>query len=267
MKVSYYNEATVFNFKNKIKQILILVYAITITYLSYNKKISSLYSTILFIILGTILIIRNWPIKNAPLFKAIVKDDLNKFKEYLIKNNLKVTNIHKFKYILGRTPILFAIEQNAYNIFKYLIENNYNLNYVPENTQPPVIFATHSGNIKFLNLLLKHKDKFDLYVKYDKFNANALEIAIWRGIKRKEEIEALLNAGMKFSINGYKNSGLEKSIPFEKIPIDVKKILVKRYVFDKVKNQLNIVDAIDKEKSLKSFDKINIYWKEYLDFA
>ena len=267
MKVSYYNEATVFNFKNKIKQILILLYAITIIYLSYNKKISSLYSTILFIILGTILIIRNWPIKNAPLFKAIVKDDLNKFKEYLIKNNLKVTNIHKFKYILGRTPILFAIEQNAYNIFKYLIENNYNLNYVPENTQPPVIFATHSGNIKFLNLLLKHKDKFDLYVKYDKFNANALEIAIWRGIKRKEEIEALLNAGMKFSINGYKNSGLEKSIPFEKIPIDVKKILVKRYIFDKVKNQLNIVDAIDKEKSLKSFDKINIYWKEYLDFA
>ena len=70
--------------KDKIKQILILLYALCIFYFSYFKKIPTLYSTILFIILGTIILIRNWPVQYAPLFKAMNNDDLNKFKDYLI---------------------------------------------------------------------------------------------------------------------------------------------------------------------------------------
>jgi ankyrin repeat protein len=249
------------------KQLFIKFYSIAIFYLSYIKQIPTIYSTIVFIILGTILLIRYWPVKFAPLFKIINNDDLNKFKEYISKNNLKVTNIHKFEYISGRTPILYAISQKAVNIFRYLLENGYNLNYFSRRGEPVITFVTHSGNIQMLNLLLQYKSKFDLYAKNPQFKANALEIAIWRGEDKKEEIEALLNAGMKFSINGYKNSRLEQSLPFNSISIDVKRILAKKYVLDKTVNQLNLVNEIDKKNSLKSFEGVNIYWKEYLDFA
>ena len=62
-------------------------------------------------------------------------DDLNKFKEYLSSHNLKVGNIHKIEYIYGKTPIIYAMERKAYNIFKYLIENSYNLKFFIELNQ------------------------------------------------------------------------------------------------------------------------------------
>ena len=254
--------------KDKIKQILILIYALVIFYFSYFKKIPTLYSTILFIILGTIILIRNWPVQHAPLFKAMHIDDLNKFKDYLKSNNLKVTNIHKLEYFQHKTPIMYAIDRRAFNIFQYLIENNYDLSYISKNSEPVITFAAHSGELKYLNLLLKYKDKFDLYAKNPRFNANALEILIWRGEDKLDSIEALLNAGMKFSINDYNNTIIGKQLcPFKDVPFDIKKILVKRYVFDQTINQINIVDELEKKKNIKSFNNINIYWKEYLDFA
>lgn len=257
-----------YNMKDKIKQILILLYALAIFYFSYFKKIPTLYSTILFIILGTIILIRNWPVQHAPLFKAMHIDDLNKFKDYLKSNNLKVTNIHKLEYFQGKTPIMYAIDRRAFNIFQYLIENNYDLSYISKNSEPVITFAAHSGELKYLNLLLKYKDKFDLYAKNPRFNANALEILIWRGEDKLDSIEALLNAGMKFSINDYNNTIIGKQLcPFKDVPFDIKKILVKRYVFDQTINQINIVDELEKKKNIKSFNNINIYWKEYLDFA
>ena len=258
-----------FNLINTIKQFLIFLYTLSILYLSYFKKISILYTSILLIILGTIIIIRNWSYKHAPLFKIMFTDDLNKFKEYLSKNNLSVKKIHNLKFLSGRTPILYSIEQRAFKIFKYLVENGYDLNYVGENSQPALTFAVHSGTYEFVELLLKHKDKFDLYAKDKDFNANALEIAIWRTIKydKKKEIEALLNSDMTFSISNYKKTKLELMTNFESIPFETKKLLAKRYVLDKLKNQLNIIEEIDTNKNLKSFDKVNIYWKEYLDFA
>ena len=72
---------------------------------------------------------------------------------------------------------------------------------------------------------------------------------------------------MKFSISNYKKTNLESMDSFESIPLDIKKILAKRYVLDKVKSQLNMIEEIDKKKSLRSFDGINIYWKDYLEFA
>ena len=255
--------------KELIKKLLIIFYSLAIFYLSYFKKISTLYSTILFIVLGTILIIRNWPGKHDPLFKAMNNDDLNKFKEYLLAHNLKVSNIHKFEYISKKTPIIYAIQVEAFNIFKYLLENDYNLNYVSKNisSEPAIAFAAHSGKIEFLNLLLKYKDKFDLYAKSNKFKANALEIAVWRGRENKAHIEALINAGMKFSIQEYNKTWVGESIPFDKVDMDVKKVLMKKFVFDKVINQLNIVDEIDKKEKINFFEKIKIYWREYLDFA
>ena len=73
---------------------------------------------------------------------------------------------------------------------------------------------------------------------------------------------------MKFSINDYNNTIIGKQLcPFKDVPFDIKKILVKRYVFDQTINQINIVDELEKKKNIKSFNNINIYWKEYLDFA
>lgn len=260
-----------FNLKNILKRLLIMIYALVIIYLSYFKKISNFITTILLIILGTIIIIQNWPLKHASLFKIMVTDDLNKFKDYLSKNNLSPKNIHNLKYAMGKPPIIYAIEQRAIKIFKYLIENGYNLNYASGYSQPPLVFAAHSGTFEFVEFLLKHKDKFDIYAKNKDFNANALEMAIWRSdspkFDKRREIEALLNAGMKFSISSYKKTRLEFSDSFESISLDIKKILAKRYVLDKVKNQLNMIEEIDKKKSLRSFDGINIYWKDYLDFA
>ena len=258
-----------FNLINTIKQLLIFLYTLSILYLSYFKNISTVYTTILLIILGTIIIIRNWPYKHATLFKIMFTDDLNKFKEYLSKNNLSIKKIHNLKFVSNRTPILYSIEQRAFKIFKYLVENDYDLNYVAENSQPAITFAVHSGTYEYVELLLKYKDKFDLYAKDKNFNANALEIAIWRTTKgdKKKEIEALLDAGMTFSISNYKKTKLELMTNFESIPFETKKILAKRYVLDKIKNQLNLIEEIDTNKSLKSFDKVNIYWKEYLDFA
>ena len=258
-----------FNLINTIKQILILLYSLSILFLSYFKKISTLYTTILLIILGTIIIIRNLPYKHAPLFRTMFTDDLNKFKEYLSKNNLSMNKIKKLKFLSGRTPILYSIEQRAFKIFKYLVENGYDLNYVGQNSQPVLPFAVHSGTYEYVELLLKYKDKFDLYAKDKNFKANALEIAIWRTtqVDKKKEIEALLNAGMTFSISNYKKTNLELMNNFESIPFETKKLLAKRFVLDKIKNQLNLIEEIDTDKSLKSFDKVNIYWKEYLDFA
>ena len=267
--MSFHLNKVDFNLKDNIKRIFILLYALAILYLSYFKKISTLYSTILLIILGTIILIRNWPYKHASLFKKMLNDDLDKFKEYLSKNNLSIKKIHTLQYFANRTPILYAIERRAFKIFKYLIENGYDLNYVGEYSRPAITFAVHSGTYEFVEFLLRHKDKFDLYVKEKDFNANALEIAIWRTTKtdKKKEIEALLNAGMKFSISNYKKTNLESMVSFEDIPFETKKLLAKRYVLDKIKNQLNLVEEIDNNKSLRSFDNVNIYWKEYLDFA
>jgi len=267
--MSFNKSKSNYNLVNTIKQLLIFLYTLSILYLSYFKKISTVYTTILLIILGTIIIIRNWPYKHATLFKIMFTDDLNKFKEYLSKNNLSIKKIHNLKFVSNRTPILYSIEQRAFKIFKYLVENDYNLNYVAENSQPAITFAVHSGTYEYVELLLKYKDKFDLYAKDKNFNANALEIAIWRTkyADKKKEIEALLDAGMTFSISNYKKTKLELMTNFENIPFETKKLLAKRYVFDKIKNQLNLIEEIDTNKSLKSFDKVNIYWKEYLDFA
>ena len=103
--------------------------------------------------------------------------------------------------------------------------------------------------------------------KSNKFKANALEIAVWRGSKNKAHIEALINAGMKFSIQEYNKTWVGESIPFDKVDMGVKKVLMKKFVFDKVINQLNIVDEIDKKEKMNFFQKIKIYWREYLDFA
>ena len=75
--------------KDLIKHLLIVLYILVIIYLVFFKKISKLYSTILFIILGAILIINNLPVENEPLFKPMNNDNLIKFKEYLSSKNLK----------------------------------------------------------------------------------------------------------------------------------------------------------------------------------
>lgn len=252
--------------KNILKFLLFLSITIFILYLNYFKIISKKFTTILFIILGTIVLKRLLPIKTDPLFRTIDNDNLNIFKNYLSSHNLKVENIHTYERG-GRTPIIYAIERRAYNIFKYLVENNYNLKYISEKSQPVITFVAHSGELKYMELLLQNKDRIDLYAINKMFRANALEISVWRG--RDEMIEVLINAGMNFSINNYNNNTLigKLSIPFEKVSLSTKASLIKTFVFNKTKKQLNMIYEINEQKSLKSFQNNKIYWKEYLDFA
>ena len=252
--------------KDLIKHLLIVLYILVIIYLVFFKKISKLYSTILFIILGTILIINNLPVENEPLFKPMNNDNLIKFKEYLSSKNLKPSNIHKFEYIGGKTPIIYAMERRAYNIFKYLIENDYDLKYSSERSEPVITFAAHSADLKFLELLLKNKNRINLNAINKKFGANALEIAIWR--EKEEIVEALINAGMKFSVKNYNSTQIGKlSTPFENIPLRIKNILLKKFIFNKTIKQLNMVNELSENKNIQSFKDNRIYWNEYLQFA
>ena len=142
-----------FDRKDEIKKALIILYGIFIFFLSFFIPI--LYSAISFIILITIFIIRKLPVKYSPLFEAMHNDDLNKFKEYLNSQKLQVTNIHKLEYNQGKTPIIYSMEKKAFKIFKYLVENDYDLKYVSERSESPIIFSLAVDNIKYFNLLLK----------------------------------------------------------------------------------------------------------------
>ena len=255
-----------FDRKEELKKTLIILYGIIIFLLSFYIPI--FYSAISFIILITILVIKKLPLKYSTLFHTMHNDDLNKFKKFLTSQKLKVTNIHKLEYIKGKTPIIYAIEHKAFKIFKYLVENDYDLKYVSEHSEPPIILSLVADNIKYFNLLLKNKNKIDLYTRSKIIYSNVLEIAI--GIKVNKQlyiIDALLNAGMKFSINDYNSSGVGKYTPFKDVSLKIKKILLKRFFFEKIKNQLNMINEIDVKKSMKSFNKVKIYWKEYLDFV
>lgn len=253
-----------------LKYFFLIIFAILTIYLIFIIKVSKLYSTLLIMSFSILLLYDIWPRKYAKLFNPMFKDNLEAFKNYLLTNNLKPSNIHKIVFISGRTPILYAMERDAYNIFKYLIENNYDLNYNDENSEPPITFAAHSANVKYMQLLLKNKNKINLNAINKKFGANALEIAVWRG--KTHIVELLINAGMKFSVSKYNSTKIGSlSLPFEKVSIDVKNTLVKRYVFDKTVKQLNMVNEMEnKNKNKKEMEKIKnakISWDEYLQFA
>lgn len=250
----------------KILNFCLLIYFLVISYLIFYKKIENIFSTIFFIVLGTILVIINLKVNTNPLFDTMKTDNLTKFKEYLASQNLKVSNIHKIEYIAGKTPIIMAMERDAYNIFKFLVENNYDLKYVSERSEPAITFAAHSADLKYMELLLKNKNKLFLNAINNKFGANALEMAIWRG--KEDIVEALINAGMTFSIQKYNNTKIGKFItPFENIPLKIKTILVKRFVFNKTIKQINMVDEMIDNEDIKSFKDTKIYWKGYLQFA
>ena len=251
-----------------LKYFLLIIYVILTIYSLLLKKTNRLYSTILLMPLGFLLIYIIWPRKYVKLFNPMFKDNLQAFKNYLITNKLKPSNIHKIVFISGRTPILYAMERDAYNIFKYLIENNYDLNYNDENTEPPITFAAHSANVKYMQLLLKNKNKINLDAINKKFGANALEIAVWRG--KTHIVELLLNAGMKFSVSKYNTTRIGAlSLPFEKVSIDVKNTLVKRYIFNKTVNQLNMVNEMENKnkKEMGEIKNVKIIWDDYLQFA
>lgn len=260
------------NMKSILKFIFFSSSTILIYYLSISGKISKLATTILFILLSIFLLIVSWPIKYPELFRIIATDNLDQFKLYLKSHNLSLKTIHKFSYIFGKTPLIYAMERQALKIFTYMVENGYNLKYIGPNSEPPLTFAAHSAKLEFLQILLKNKHKLDLYAENNKFGANALEIAIWRD--REKVVEALLNAGMKFSVKKYSLTKIGMmSIPFSKVSSKVKKILIKRYVFDKTVKQINLVDTFknnenkEEKDKLKSFEGCKICWDEYLQYA
>ena len=86
-----------------------------------------------------------------------------------------------------------------------------------------------------MRYLLKHAHKINLNVRSEKLQANAMEIAVWRG--RKGIVEMLLECGMQFSVKKYNESYIGKKLmTFDKVDVKVKRVLVKYAVFKKKVN-------------------------------
>ena len=248
------------------KHILIILCVLSNIYLAYTGNIGKFLSTVIFIILTGIFIYVTWPEKHAGLCKSINNDDLKKFKEYLSKHNLKPSNIHSITISGGKTPMVYAMERMAFNIFQYLIDNNYNLKYSTFYSEPPLTIAALSCEFKYLKLLLKDKSRINLYAINKFYGANALEIAVWR--KREDVVNELINMGMKFSIRNYNNTIIGRNfMSFEDVDVKIKKILCKNVVFSKLEKQFNMIYEISEKKSLNSLKDNKIYWDEYLNFA
>ena len=174
--------------KNFFSNFLICSPAIIISYAYYIEIINGLFFYISFILSLTLIIYflskQKNKIKHSKLFDFIAGKKLNEFINYIKNNNLSISELNKITYYGNITLIIYAIEKDSDNIIDYLLENGYDLNFYLKNGDPPIIYCAYRGYSKSLEKLLLYKKYFDINVISKKFNANALEIAVWRGKKK-----------------------------------------------------------------------------------
>ena len=184
---------------------------------------------------------------NQEILKIIQEKDLIKFKEYIKINKIDSERLTKMSFVGNITPFTYSISQESFDIFKYMIEYGVDLNYTIKNTLCPIILSCYYPPKEYAEELLKHKDKIDLYQKCSQFNANCLEIAIWRN--RVDIVKLLINNGMNFSIEQYNKTICGSSlVPFSNLNIEVKKELIRNYAFNKKVDQFNLHDLIINKK-------------------
>lgn len=191
------------------------------------------------------------------LFKIIEKDDPKELTMYLEKYKMKVSDISKLKYYSNVTPINYSVSKNKLKIFKFLLENNYDLNYFPPYGEPPIIFIAYNNKYNYMKLLLEHKEKININIKDKKFNANALEIAIWRS--DIELIELLLKNGMEFSISKYNQTECGRSLcEFTNVRREVKELLAARKLLQLNKKQFMFREiALEKKINVGLINNLN----------
>jgi ankyrin repeat protein len=174
--------------KNIFSNFLICSPAIIISYAYYIEIINGLLFYISFILSLTLIIYffsnQKKKITHSKLFDFIAGKKLNEFINYIKNNNLSISELNKITYYGNITLIIYAIENESDNIIDYLLENGYDLNFYLKNGDPPIIYCAYRGYSKYLEKLLSYKKYFDINVISKKFNANALEIAVWKGKKK-----------------------------------------------------------------------------------
>ncbi len=253
--------------KNFFSNFLICSPAIIISYAYYIEIINGLFFYISFILSLTLIIYflskQKNKIKHSKLFDFIAGKKLNEFINYIKNNNLSISELNKITYYGNITLIIYAIEKESDNIIDYLLENGYDLNFYLKNGDPPIIYCAYRGYSKSLEKLLLYKKYFDINVISKKFNANALEIAVWRG--KKKIIKLLLNAGMIFSIEKYNKTLCGTSFEFKSINRDIKELLLGNIIFHKKLEFLNIHNkCVNRELSLKIFNTKPYLMENYL---
>lgn len=208
---------------------------------SYKRLIIFLPSILIYIYnnRGKIIQMFSSHLDKKTLFEIVKDNDLVRFKKYIADNRISIKELSSMLYYGNVTLLNYTMGNKAYDIFKYLIEQNIDLNFATKYSELPLIYAVYSAKKIFIAELLKYKDKFDLYAKAWKFKANAIEIAVWRG--RSKVVSMLLESGMKFSISEYNNTICGKEmLPFDKVSNEVKAALLRSHIFSLKKNQFNL---------------------------
>jgi ankyrin repeat protein len=138
---------------------------------------------------------------------------------------------------------------NSFKIFSFLLENGYNFNTNSNENPHPILYCSFYKNndIRYLKELLKYKNQIDFNVKFIFYDANCLEIAIWR---EKEDFVEILSKYLKFNIEKFNNNKFFREIEFkfENVGDNIKKILLKNEIFKKKFNQFLFYDLSLKRK-------------------
>lgn len=238
-----------FNFENLNIIITILIILITFILYLYFKKTN-----------------QNDFKKNKNLFEIISTDNLTEFKNYIKSNNLNIKSLHKIYYYSKISPLTFSIGNNSFKIFSYLLENNYNFNTNSKENPHPILYCSYyyDCDIRYLNELLKYKNKIDFNIKGLKFNANALEFAIW---KEKKDYVKILSKFIKFNIDNF-NNNTKIGLNFKDVNIEIKKILLRNVIFNKKLNQFRLYDLNLKRKiNIGIFNTKSYFMYNFLNYS
>lgn len=180
------------------------------------------------------------------ILKIIENKNLKEFQDYLKKNKISPEQLTKMEFPSHFTPLLYTFEEDSFEIFKYMIDYGVDINYTVTHHLSPVQRAVYYDT-KYMKELLKYKEKLNLKEKAGQFNANCLEIAVWRN--RPDIVKLLLEAGMEFSISEYNQTicGLTL-VPFDQVSMEVKRELIRNKIYEMKKPQFILANKIIKKE-------------------
>ena len=117
-------------------------------------------------------------------------------KKYVIQSGF-FFEIKTYKSIIDKTtPLILAAEYNDFEILKLLIEYGANINSLDKEGNSPLWIASHGGNYKIVDYLLKQED-IDINTR-DILGKTSLWIAV--ACKRPKVIKLLLEKGIDKNI-------------------------------------------------------------------
>ena len=98
------------------------------------------------------------------LFEIVKDNDLVRFKKYIADNRISIKELSSMLYYGNVTLLNYTMGNKAYDIFKYLIEQNIDLNFATKYSELPLIYAVYSAKKIFIAELLKYKDNSLIYL-------------------------------------------------------------------------------------------------------